>query len=301
MAKIKSVGGQAVIEGVMMRGAKGIATAVRKTNGEIVIDMQNSIPYVKRNKLLALPFIRGFVTLLESLIMGINALNFSSSFFMEEEEQTKVDKFLDGVLKERKNSFLMGVSLFISMAFAIMLFFVLPTAMANSFKKLNFESSIALNIFEGIIRVAIFLIYLVLISYMKDIQRVFQYHGAEHKSIFCYENDIDLTVENAASFGRLHPRCGTNFMFLVMIVSIIVFSFTGWNSLSSRIISRVVLLPVISGVTYEIIRWLGKSENTLARILSWPGLMLQKITTKEPDMEQLEVAIAALKAAEGIE
>jgi uncharacterized protein YqhQ len=157
-----------------------------------------------------------------------------------------------------------------------------------------------LNIFEGIIRVGIFLVYVYLIGRMEDINRVFQYHGAEHKAIFCYENDMQLTPVNAKEFGRLHPRCGTNFLFLVMIVSIFVFSLTGWDSLAERILSRVILLPVVAGITYELIRWMGRSTSRLSKILAYPGLMLQNMTTREPDMDQIEVAIAALKAAEGI-
>ena len=162
-------------------------------------------------------------------------------------------------------------------------------------------STMGMNIVEGIIRVLIFLLYVYLIGKMEDIKRVYQYHGAEHKTIFCYENNVELTPENAAKFGRLHPRCGTNFLFLVMIVSIIVFSLTGWNSIGERIMYRIILLPLISGVSYEIIKWMGKSKGSLAKILSYPGLKLQNLTTREPDLSQLEVAIKALKVAEGIE
>jgi uncharacterized protein YqhQ len=162
-------------------------------------------------------------------------------------------------------------------------------------------NSVLLNVIEGIIRVSLFILYIYLIGKLEDIKRVYEYHGAEHKTIFCYENNAELTPENAKKFGRLHPRCGTNFLFLVMIVSIILFSLTGWNSLLERVMYRIILLPVISGITYEIIRWMGKGKSRLANILAYPGLMLQKLTTKEPDLSQLEVAIAALKAAEGIE
>lgn len=298
----KSVGGQAVIEGVMMRGSKGIATAVRKPDGEIVIDLQESIPYTKRNKILGLPFIRGFVSLVESLVVGIKTLNYSSTFFTEsDEEPSKFDKWFNDVFKEKSNDVIMGFSLVISLMFTVLLFFIFPTFFANILKKMNIENAFTMNIFEGFIRVVIFVLYIYIIGKLEDIQRVFQYHGAEHKTIFCYENNVELTVENSASFGRLHPRCGTNFMFLVMIVSIIAFSLTGWNSLQQRILYRIILLPVISGITYEIIKWMGRSDSNIAKTLSWPGLMLQKITTKEPDKDQLEVAIAALKAAEGID
>ncbi len=303
MATKTSVGGQAVIEGVMMRGMKGIATAVRKTNGEIVLDRKETIPYTKRNKILGIPVIRGFVSLIESLIIGINTLNYSASFFEEEEqsEPSKFDKWFKNMFKDKSDDVIMGVTLVISMVIAALLFFILPTFSANVFKKIGIYNTIGLNIIEGVIRVLIFLSYIFFIGKLEDINRVFQYHGAEHKAIFCYESGRELTAENAKKFERFHPRCGTNFMFLVMIVSIVLFSLTGWNSLWQRILYRLALLPVVSGITYELIKWMGKSNSILAKITSYPGLMLQKLTTKEPDLEQLEVALTALKSAEGIE
>lgn len=302
MSRKTTVGGQAVIEGVMMRGMKGIATAVRKSNGEIVVDRKESIPFTKRNKVLGLPIIRGFISLIESLIVGINTLNYSASFFEDEEdrEPSKFDKWFESIFKDKTDDVLMGITLCISLGIATLLFFILPTFSANIFKKVGIYNTIGLNIIEGIIRVIIFLIYIYLIGKMNDINRVFQYHGAEHKTIFCYENEIELTPENAEKFNRFHPRCGTNFLFLVMIVSIVLFSLTGWSSIWERILYRIVLLPVVSGITYEIIRWMGKSGSVLSKVTSYPGLMLQKLTTREPDYKQLEVAIAALKSAEGI-
>lgn len=304
MGRKSTVGGQAVIEGVMMRGSKGVATAVRKSNGEIEIDFNESIPLTKRYKIFSIPIIRGFVTLIDSLILGIKTLNYSASFFMEEDEDvepSKVDKWIEGIFKDKTDDVVMGFSFIISLIISVGLFFILPTFAANIFKKANVNNTFVLNIFEGIIRVSIFLLYLYLISKMEDIKRVFQYHGAEHKTIFCYEKEKELTPENAKEQGRLHPRCGTNFLFLVMMVSIILFSFTGWNSIYERILYRIILLPVVSGVTYELIKWMGSSKNKLSQILSYPGLMLQKITTQEPDLSQLEVAIQSLKVAEGIE
>ncbi|MDU4892393.1 MAG: DUF1385 domain-containing protein [Clostridium sp.] len=302
MEKKTTVGGQAVIEGVMMRGTKGLATAVRLPNGNIEIKTENSSSYTKKNKILGLPLIRGFVSLIESLIVGIKSLEYSASFFEdEEEEESKFDKWFDKTFKDKGDSILMGISLVLSLTFSVILFFILPTTLASLMKKYVTDNALALNILEGVIRVLIFLTYIVLIGKMKDIYRLYQYHGAEHKTIFCYENGIDLTPENAQKFGRLHPRCGTNFMFLVMVISIIIFSFTGWESLGQRVVSRILLLPLVSGVTYEIIRWLGKSDSTISKIIAWPGLLLQKITTKEPDEKMLEVAIASLKAAEGLE
>lgn len=301
--KKSSVGGQAVIEGVMMRGNKCIATAVRKSDGEIAAETQEYIPLSKRNKLLALPVIRGFVSLIESLIIGIKTLNFSASFFEDvDSEPSKFDKWFEGIFKENTDSIITGISLFLSLGFSILLFFILPTFSANAFKKWGgIKNTIALNLIEGVIRVAIFILYIYIISLMKDIYRVFQYHGAEHKTIFCYENDMELTPENAAKFGRFHPRCGTNFLFLVMIVSILLFSLTGWTTLWQRILYRILLLPIVSGITYELIRWMGKSDNIIAKILSYPGLKLQRLTTREPDLGMLEVAIKSLKMAEGID
>lgn len=307
MSKKVTVGGQAVIEGVMMRGQKGTATAIRKSNGEIEIDFKNTLPLTKKYKAFSLPIIRGFITLIDSMIIGVKSLNYSASLFaedVEEEEETepsKMDKFVEGIFKDKTDEVIMGISLIFSMAISMLLFFIIPTFAANGFKRLGADNTIVLNIFEGIIRVCIFILYIYLISKMEDIKRVFQYHGAEHKAIFCYEKGIELTPENAKEQGRLHPRCGTNFMFLVMIVSIILFSLTGWNSIYERIISRILLLPVVSGVTYELIKWLGNHENSLSSIIAYPGLMLQKITTLEPDLEQIEVAICSLKVAEGIE
>jgi len=301
MSKNINVGGQAVIEGVMMRGSQGIATAVRTAQGEIVFEKNIYTSYTKKNKILGLPIIRGFISLIESLVIGVKTLNYSASFFEDgDEEPSKLDKLIEKIFKEKSNDVIMGISLVFSLAISIGLFFVLPTSVASIFSKMG-ANTMGMNIVEGIIRVLLFLLYVYLIGKMEDIKRVFEYHGAEHKTIFCYENSVELTPENASKFGRLHPRCGTNFLFLVMTVSIIVFSLTGWNSLGERIMYRIVLLPLISGVSYEIIKWMGKSEGNLARFLSYPGLKLQNLTTREPDLAQLEVAIKALKVAEGIE
>ncbi|AUN16257.1 DUF1385 domain-containing protein [Clostridium botulinum] len=301
MGKSTNVGGQAVLEGVMMRGKNGIATAVRKTNGEVVVNKENYIPYTKKSFFFSLPIIRGFVSLIESLVIGIQTLNYSASFFEEQVEESKFDKWFNRTFKDKADNILIGITLLISFIISAVVFFIFPTFIANFFKKIYIQNTLLLNIIEGIIRIAIFLLYILLISNMEDIKRVFQYHGAEHKTIFCYENHMDLIPENAIKFTRFHPRCGTNFLFLVMIVSILLFSLTGWNNIWQRILYRIILLPVVSGVTYEIIKWLGKSNSNFAKIIAYPGLMLQKLTTKEPDLRQLEVAIMALKAAEGIE
>lgn len=303
MEKKTTVGGQAVIEGVMMRGTKGLATAVRLPNGSIEVKKESSESLTKKNKFFGFPIIRGFISLIESLIIGIKSLEYSASFFEddEEESESKFDKWFDKVFKEKGNSVLMGISLVFSIAFSTLLFFILPTALTSLVKKTITSNVVVLNIIEGIIRVIIFISYIFIVGKLEDIKRVYQYHGAEHKTIFCYESGIDLTPENAKKFGRLHPRCGTNFLFLVMVISIIIFSFTGWQSIGQRVISRVLLLPVVSGVTYEVIKWLGKSNSKISKIIAWPGLLLQKITTQEPDESMLEVAITSLKAAEGLE
>lgn len=301
MKKQCNVGGQAVMEGVMMRGSEGIATAVRKDNGEIAIDIQKFIPYNKRNKVFSIPIIRGFVALIESLIIGIRTLNYSASFFEDDEEKSKFDIWIEKKFGRHADNIIIAIAMGISFLLSIGLFVALPTVIANLFKKLDIKNSVVLNIIEGIIRVGIFIFYIYIIGKMDDINRFFKYHGAEHKTIFCYENSEELTAENVAKYSRFHPRCGTNFLFLVMIVSIIALSFTGWSSLLERMIYRIILIPIVSGTTYEIIKWLGKSESGISKIVAIPGLALQKLTTREPDALQIEVAIKALKYAEGIE
>lgn len=293
------VGGQAVIEGVMMRGNKGQATAIRKSDGKIEIDMKKIVPITKKYKFLNIRFIRGIFVLIDSLVTGINTLNYSASFFEEDEEESKFELWLKNKFGDKSNDLIVGGTMVLSFALAIGLFVALPTSIASLFAALNLNP-VLLNLIEAIIRIVILLIYMYSISKMDDIYRVFQYHGAEHKSIFCYEADEELTVENVRKFPRFHPRCGTNFLFLIMFVSIIIFSFTGWGGFFERLLLRIVLIPIVSGITYELIRWLGKSENILSKVIAYPGLKLQELTTKEPDDDQLEVAIAALMTAEGI-
>lgn len=293
------VGGQAVIEGVMMRGVKGIATAVRTPSGKIKVDVKRMKPITKRHKALNIPFIRGIFILIDSLIMGIKTLNYSASFF-EEEEESKIEVWLKEKLGDKgASNIIVTFTMMISMLLAIGLFVGIPTAIASLFKGFGI-SYIVLNLIEAAIRVVILILYMYLISKLEDIFRVFQYHGAEHKTIFCYEAEKMLTVQNVKKFGRLHPRCGTNFLFLTMLVSIILFTLTGWGNFLQRLVMRVVLMPIVAGITYELIKWLGKTNSRIGKIIAYPGLKLQEITTKEPDDSQLEVAIEALKAAEGI-
>lgn len=301
MMKRCDVGGQAVIEGVMMRGTKGLATAVRTLKGNIEIKIEKISAITKKYPVLNIPFLRGFFVLFDSLKLGINSLNYSASFFDEEDDEpSKFEIWINDKLGEKANSIIMGLTLMFSFFISILLFIVLPTSIASVFKDTGI-SYIGLNLIEAIIRIVILLGYMFIISKLNDIYRVLQYHGAEHKTIFCYEAMEDLTVENVKKYPRLHPRCGTNFLFLVMFVSIVVFSFTGWGSFLERLVLRVILIPVVTGVTYEIIKWLGKNNSSLSKIIAWPGMQLQFLTTKEPDDDQIEVAIAALKAAEGIE
>ena len=278
------VGGQAVIEGVMMRGSKGQATAIRKPNGKIEIDMKKVVPITKRYKFLNIPFIRGIFVLIDSLITGIDTLNYSASFFEdEEEEQSKFELWLQNKFGEKSNDLIVGGTMILSFALAIGLFVALPTGIASLFSILNLNP-VLLNLIEAMIRITILLIYMYTISKMEDIYRVFQYHGAEHKSIFCYEAGEELTVENVRSFTRFHPRCGTNFLFLIMFVSIIIFSFTGWGGFLERLVLRVLLIPIVSGITYELIKWLGKSDNILSKVIAYPGLKLKNLLQRNQMM-----------------
>ena len=294
-----TVGGQAVIEGVMMRGQNGIATAVRNPEGNIVVNHDHSVPLSKKHKVLSWPLVRGAVALIDSMKIGIKSLNWSASIFGEDEEPSRFDKFLKDKFGEKGEKIIETITMIFSLSLSILLFFVVPTLITGLLRNYDLPH-LGLNAIEAVIRLSIFLGYLYGISKMKDIYRVFQYHGAEHKVIICYENELDLTVENARSCTRFHERCGTNFMFLVMAVSIIVFSFTGWTSPLMRIVTRILLLPLISGITYEILRWLGRTKGPIQKIVAYPGMMLQRLTTKEPLDDMLEVSIRALKEAEGL-
>ncbi|MTI66360.1 MAG: DUF1385 domain-containing protein [Firmicutes bacterium] len=279
----------------MMKGPDNIAIAVRKPDGEIEIKKDKYKSVTKKNKLLNLPLIRGSIALFEAMILGTKSLMYSAEFYEEEnKEPDKLERFLKRVFKDKADDVAIYISVFISIIFAVFLFMLGPSFITNVLKN-HIKTPFLLNIVEGIIRLSIFLIYILVVSKINDIKRVFMYHGAEHKSIHCYENNEELTVENAKKYTTLHPRCGTSFLFMVMIVSILVFSLFGWPNLLLRVVSRIVLLPLIAGISYEINKKIGKSNSRLSYILSYPGLMLQRITTNEPDDLQLEVAIASLK------
>ena len=289
------VGGQAVIEGVMMQSKHKRAIAVRKSNGEIEIKKNKIKSWVSDKNIDKIPFVRGSFILIETMLEGVKSLNFASEFFLEEEAEDAIDKFFKKVFKDKANDMIMGFTMILALLLSVGIFIVTPTAIGGLFSKI-ISNRIILNLLEGIIRIAILFGYMFIISRNKDIQRVFQYHGAEHMSIYCYENDLELTVENARKFTRLHPRCGTNFLFIVMSTSIILFSFFGWPNPLVRIVMRIICIPIVAGISYEIIRFLGKYNNKFTKIVAYPGMMLQNLTTQNPDDEQLEVAIAALKA-----
>ena len=294
--KKQNVGGQAVIEGVMMQSKSYRAIAVRKSDGEIKLKKERIKSWVQDKKIDKVPFLRGAFVLFETMIQGMKSLNYSSEFFLEEdEEEDAIDKFLKRIFKDKANEVIMSVCLVLAMLFSVCLFFLIPTTISGLFSSF-IESSIILNLIEGIIRISILLLYMLGISKNKDIERVFMYHGAEHKAIYCYESGLELTVENAKKFTTLHPRCGTNFLFIVMFTSIILFSFFGWPNILVRLVMRIICVPIVAGISYEIIKFLGKYNNILSKIVAYPGMMLQHITTNEPDDEQLEVAIKALKA-----
>ncbi|WP_294154422.1 peptide chain release factor N(5)-glutamine methyltransferase [uncultured Clostridium sp.] len=299
--KRRDVGGQAVIEGVMMRGSKSLATAVRTPKGNIEIDYKDNRPITKKHPILNIPFLRGFFVLIDSMKVGMESLNYSAAFLEDEDEEpSKFELWLEKKFGKKSNDIIIGFTMIVSFIFSIGLFVALPTGIASVFKKMG-ASYVVLNLIEAFIRIGILILYMYAISKMKDIYRLFQYHGAEHKTIFCYEAMEELTIENVRKQSRLHPRCGTNFMFLIMFVSIVIFSCTGWGGILERLVLRIILIPVVTGISYELIKWLGKNDGKLAKIIAYPGLKLQLLTTKEPDDSQIEVAIASLKAAEGIE
>ncbi len=275
------VGGQAVIEGVMMRGPELTATAVRDPSGKIQVEVKPVHSISERFPILKKPFIRGTVSLIESLVIGMKSLSYSAKMAGEEDEQL-TDKEMAGTIV-------------FALVLASILFIAIPTGAAKLFHVITADP-VFLNLMEGFLRLIIFLVYIWGISRMKDIRRVFQYHGAEHKTIHCYEAGLPLTVANVQQFSRLHPRCGTNFLLIVMLVSIFVFAFLGWPSLAERIASRILLLPVVAGISYEIIRLAGRSDNKIIQTAIKPGLWLQYLTTRPPADDMVEVAIESVKA-----
>ena len=297
---ITSIGGQAVLEGVMMRGPKEIATAVRKSNGEIVIDKMEVSTTATKLKLNKIPVVRGVFNFVASMVTGVKCLMFSADQYDIEDdtmEQSKFEKWLEDKLGDKIKDIAIYFAVFVAIIFSVGLFMLLPHFLSSLVAKF-ITNTVILNTCEGVFKMLIFATYIIAISRMKDIQRVFEYHGAEHKSIACYEAGMELTVENAAKCPRLHPRCGTSFLLIVMIISIIFYACLPWENTGFllRILYRLLLLPVVAGVSYEILKIAGRSNNKLVRILTKPGLYLQYMTTREPDESQLEVALTSLKA-----
>ncbi len=281
------VGGQALIEGVMMRSPYRLAMAVRRPDGTIALEVRRGIPLSRRNSFFSLPIVRGVVGLVDSLVVGLQALSYSAQVALDEESKL--------------SGFDLSMAILLALGLFAGLFVALPTFLTSLVDRF-IHSTVVYNLVEGGIRVGIFLVYLFVISQIRDIRRVFEYHGAEHKAIFTFEQGEELTPENAAKFTTRHPRCGTNWLLTVMVVSIFVFSFLGRPGIVTRIVSRLLVIPLVAGLAYEAIKFLSRHRSSpVARVLSLPGLWLQSITTREPDASQLEVAFAALRGSLGEE
>ena len=300
MARRKSrysgIGGQAVLEGVMMKNKEKYAVAVRKPDGEIEVEVETYQGLAHGSKFKELPFIRGIFNFLDSLILGTRALNYSASFYEEEEgKETKFDKAMDKMSGGNGEKLLSGIVTVISIMLAVGIFIVLPYFISSLFESFIRNRSL-MAIIEGVIRIALFLLYVWGISAMKDIRRLYQYHGAEHTCINCIEKGRPLTVHNVMRSSRLHKRCGTSFIFFVMLVSIVLFFFIQVDNVAKKVILRILLMPVVAGISYEIIRLAGRTDNVFIKILSAPGMWIQRMTTREPDESMAEVAIASVEA-----
>ncbi len=285
--RYSGIGGQAVLEGIMMKNKEKYAVAVRKPNGEIEVDVDTYHGVLHGSKLLKIPFVRGIFNFIDSLALGMKSLNFSAGFYEEEESDKKTS--------EKGEKFFTGIVTIISVLLAIAIFMVLPYYLTSFFQDYVRNASL-MAIIEGAIRIFIFVMYVLSISLMKDIKRVYMYHGAEHKCINCIEKGRPLTVRNVMRSSKQHKRCGTSFLLFVMLVSVVLFFFIRVENPVYKVLIRIALIPVIAGISYEIIRLAGKSDNILVKIISAPGMWLQRLTTKEPDEDMVEVAIAAVEA-----
>ncbi|MBE5851124.1 MAG: DUF1385 domain-containing protein [Lachnospiraceae bacterium] len=294
-SRYSGIGGQAVLEGIMMKNKDKYSVAVRTPEGDIDVAVEEYESFAPAKALNRIPFIRGVFNFVDSLILGIRTLNYSAKFYEEEQDTHKKDKILDRIFKDHTEKILSTVTVIFSIAIAVGLFIVLPYYLSRLLSKV-IVSDTALAVLEGVIRVLIFVGYIVLISCMKDIRRVFMYHGAEHKCINCIETGHELTVENVRKSSREHKRCGTSFLFFVIFISVILFIFIRVEDPFARIAIRILLIPVIASISYEIIRLAGRSNNIIVRILSAPGMWLQHLTTREPDDSMIEVGIAAVEA-----
>lgn len=294
-----SIGGQAIMEGIMMQGPDRIALALRLPSNEIYLRTKKKKPV---KKIMKVPFVRGVVAFINSLVIGTSTLMESADIlakYTEDDETVEPGKLETWLTNKFGDKVVWNVLLTCSVVFSLLIsigaFVILPTWAVNFCNKF-ISSAIILNLIEGILRIAMFIGYVALIRKMEDIMTVFRYHGAEHKTIHCFENNLELTPENAQTFYTLHPRCGTSFIVFVLIISLLIFSFLGWPNFLWRTLSRLLLLPVIAGISFEVLKLAGRTDNKLVRLLSYPGLMLQKLTTAEPTLDQLEVAITALNA-----
>lgn len=293
--KSSNIGGQAVLEGIMMKHNEEYAVAVRKPDGEISVKKEKYHSIVKWKVLTTTPFIRGVFNFIDSMVIGIKTLTYSASFYEEEEEKEEVLTEEAVKKKEKKEKLLMGATVAFSVVAAVAIFMVLPYFL-TSFLKGLISSYQVRTVIEGLVRIGIFVLYVLLISRMEDIQRTFMYHGAEHKCINCIEHGLPLTVENVRKSSRQHKRCGTSFLFLVLAISIVLLLLIHVDSAVMRVVVRILLLPVIAGISYEVLKLAGRSDNILINLISSPGLAIQKLTTKEPDDDMIEVAIRAVEA-----
>lgn len=296
--KKTTIGGQALIEGLMMIGPKYAATAIRKPDGEIVVEKK---PLSAKSKWSKIPVIRGVVNFVRQMVLGVKALMYSADFMeyeAEEEKQSKFDKFIDKILGDKAKNVAIVFAVVISIAFSVGLFILLPNFIVSLISpgEKTTGGVILINLLEGVIRMILLFTYLLLASRMNEIKRVWQYHGAEHKTIHAYEHGEELTVENVQKYTTKHPRCGTSFLFIVMFISIVVFSFLGWHSVWVNILVRLLLIPLVAGISYEILKAAGRSDWKGIRFINAPGLALQRLTTKEPDDSMVEVAIAAFNS-----
>ena len=293
------IGGQAVIEGIMMKNKDEYSVAVRKSNGEIVVKKDKYIMLSQKYKILGLPFVRGIFSMVDSLILGSKTLEYSASFFDDEgssENESKIDKWLNEHINEKTMGLIMSIITVISVVFALIVFSVLPAGIGTLFKNIVKTNSHFLTAFvEGIVRILIFILYIKLISRMDEIKRTFEYHGSEHKCINCIENGWDLTVDNVLKASKEHKRCGTSFLVYVMVISIFLFMFINPPTLMLKFLSRIILIPVVAGVSYEVLRLAGRFDNKLINIISRPGMWMQGLTTLEPDAKEVEVAIRAVE------
>ena len=290
--KSSNIGGQAVLEGIMMKNGSKYAVAVRKPDGEIEVKTDEYKSVIKYEKLAKIPFVRGVFNFIDSMVLGMKTLTYSASFFEEETEIVLTEE--EAIKQQKKEDLIMGITMVASVLIAMGLFMILPYFISNLFENI-ITSRFLRTVLESVVRIGLFVVYILAVSQMKDIQRTFMYHGAEHKCINCIEHGMELTVENVKKSSKQHKRCGTSFLFFVMLVSVVVCFFITAESQLLRVLIRLALLPVIAGISYEIIKLAGSSTNVLVELLSKPGMALQNLTTKEPEDDMIEVAIRAVE------